>query len=190
MTSRRTKTEGWQLPDPMFARQRPPAIGAKRRTAYALALLGLEVVSRSTLRAMLPVGVERRRTVVRDARRDDWRGKNKVTEKFKEALQIFEVSGWIQRGEKYVLVRDRRALLEFALYELDEQQLPKALLDIESAVTAVQASLTDQTLTPKAIEQARAELAALRRLMVAPVLGRNRSGRGSVRRVGPAGSGE
>lgn len=165
-----------------------------RLTAYALCLLDLDVVARSTIRALLGTGRVRRKHDVayaRDAARGQGAGhsgKNVNSQRFQDALRQFERSGWIRRGQEYLLIIDRTALFEFAVHELT--LMPSKLLDLEGAVQAAQADLTRPQITPSAIEQAHRELAALRRLMRAPVSGANHTGQHSVRRVGPAGSGE
>lgn len=176
----------WTASEDWGARVEGPAIGPRRLTAYALALLGLDVVNRHTVRAMLPKGVVIPSTPAR--RRAGGGSKNRTSIEFGNGLRLFEDSGWIQRGETYVLILNRRALLDYALDRFEG--VPGRLLEIEGAVDVVLRRLTEDRLTPKAVEQANRELAALRRLMAPTVRGASYSGRGSVRRVGPAGSGE
>lgn len=180
--------------EPISVRQFGPA----RRTAYALAALGLDVVNRATVRALLPPGrirppsdAARRRNSVK--RKEGHTGSpkrhNVVSTRFYDALKFFERQGWVQRGAQYVLVKDRAMLLDYALDGVRE--VPKALLRLDAAIEKITADLaSSQDIPPAAIEQAHREIAAIRALMRSPVTGVNRSGRGAVRRVGPAGSGE
>lgn len=180
----------WQpSPDPVD----PNHIGPARRTAYALALLDLEVVSRGTLRSLLPDGVRRRlpeQTIRqhRERRVDPSRSVNRVTVKFQDALRDFDQQGWIRRGQKYVLVVERQALLDYALDGL--RFMPKQLLRVEVAIDRINEELQTAQLTAAAVEQAERERHALMALMRNGTPGAKWSGRGSVRRVGPAGSGE
>jgi hypothetical protein len=171
----------------------PNQVGPARRTAYALACLGLDVVSRSTLRSLLPDGSRRRlpeQTIRqhRERRVDPTRGVNRVTVKFQDALRAFDQQGWIRRGQKYVLVVERQALLDYALDGL--RFMPKQLLQIETTIDQLNEELRTAQMTVAAIEQAERERHALMALMRNGTPGAKWSGRGSVRRVGPAGSGE
>lgn len=190
-----THPDGWKPTQRPAEGGRPNVTaGVPRLTAYAISLMDLEVVGRATVRAMLGPGRVRRKSDVaywRDVGRgaaSGRSGKNHTSVQFQGALKVFEDSGWIRRGERYVLVLDHRALLDYAVHELD--CMPSKLLDLEAAVEAVHAVLEQPQMTDEAIEQAHREIAALRRLMRAPFGGAGRSGRGSVRRVGPGGSGK
>lgn len=160
-------------------------VSTARRTAYALAVLGLPVVYRGTLRSLLPTGRARNIGVtghLNSVRNDNGTGRvNVVSRKFQTALHDFEREGWITRGTEFVAVRDARALLDFALADLGDK--PSILLAIELAAEAVRRDLNEATDRSAAyVEQRRRELIALKRLMEQG-FGENWSGRGAVRYV-------
>ncbi|MGW1399278.1 hypothetical protein ACWCRF_11520 [Streptomyces sp. NPDC002405] len=146
--------------------------GPKRLAAFALASLGLVVVQRGTLRALLPKGETKLRG---DVARERWHlgdktrsGKNKTSMAFGRALQEFEDHGWLQRTPDVVIVRDRQALLDYAM------ALPLAVtpghLNVKGALRAVRDDLrrTRDTATWEQIEQRHDEIKALLYLLHAP----------------------
>ncbi|MFE7648682.1 hypothetical protein [Streptomyces phaeoluteigriseus] len=93
--------------------------GVRRTIAFALGVLGMDAVQRSTLRALLPKGETKLRGPVT---RERWHlgakvsiGKNKTSVKFGQTLQDFEARGWVERTPDLVVVYDRRALFACAL---------------------------------------------------------------------------
>jgi hypothetical protein len=167
----------------------PPKWGVSQTIALALAALDLDVVHRSTLRAMLPTGATPLRKVrlgrVRGASTGRTPGllgpkrKNNMSDKFQRALSLFEGSGWVVRGEQYVLIRNRRALLNWAAASDPPDWL---VLPLSSAIEAINRELTeDPEMNAKAVEQRRRELLALQRLMEEGFGSANWSGRSSVR---------
>lgn len=164
------------------------------RAAYAIAILGLDIVARSTIRSMLPTGVVvsygLSKRLSRSLRKGDRStgGRNKTSEAFGRALRKFEQNGWIQRGRVFILVKDRAALLDYAVGWL--LTLPKELanvdsqlVDVESGIQCIKSEIEDATLTEKAIMQRRQELEALMLLMKNGIGGSRWSGRGSVRAI-------
>lgn len=171
----------------------PDRVGPARRTAYALVALNLDVVSRATVRELLPSGTRRRFNEghvrrQRMNRTDPGKGANRVSEAFLKALRRFEEQGWLQRGQRYLLIRDKQALLDYALDGL--RSMPRQLLRLDAAIARINDELKQAELTPAAVEQAQRERHAIMALMRSEIRGASWSGRGSVRRVGPAGSGE
>ncbi|NMI57095.1 MULTISPECIES: hypothetical protein [unclassified Streptomyces] len=154
----------------------PGQAPALRRTvAFALGALGTEAVRRSTLRALLPKGETKLRGPVA---RERWHlgdrnglGKNKTSVRFGQALQEFETQGWVERTPEVVIVRDRRALLSFAL----EQQpaVTADLLDIKGAIMAARTDLrrARDTAGREQLEQRHDEIRALLYLLHAPAAG-------------------
>lgn len=191
----------------------PPKWGVSHTLALAMTALDLDVVHRSTLRALLPKGRVRpghdrtgltgraagrnviRRTQGLDAAsrhlielglasdpttyttRTD--SSNTMSDAFQKALARFEREGWISRGTTFVLVRDRRALLDWATSSAPPEDF---VLDLAGAIQRINDDLAnDVSMTVKAQEQRRQELLAIKRLMEQHFGSRNWSGRGSVR---------
>lgn len=149
-----------------------PALGLRRAAALALGALGVEAVQRSTLRALLPKGETKRRGPVA---RERWHlgdkaglGKNKTSMAFGQALQEFERQGWVERTPESVIVRDRQALLGYALEH--QSAAPRDLLNIKGAITAIRADLRQarDTADQEQLEQRRDEIRALLYLLHAP----------------------
>ncbi|GLP64311.1 hypothetical protein TUSST3_09310 [Streptomyces sp. TUS-ST3] len=161
-------------------------VGVGRRVCYALAILGLDVVQRSTIRALLPPG-ERKMggSVAQQTQRR--KGKagfvktNRVSARFQERLNTFEDWGWISKGHILIAVHDRQALLDHALQ--GQGNLPQRLLDLDRAIAQIRQDQAAAEPDDRLIEQRHKELRALMRLMQAPVTGVNRSGTRSVRFV-------
>lgn len=160
-----TETQAAEVPTP----------GLRRTAAFALAALGTEAVRRSTLRALLPKGETKRRGPVA---RERWHlgdrnglAKNKTSVAFGHALQEFEERGWVERTPEFVIVRDRRALLGFAL----EQQpaVTRDLLNIKGAITAIRNDLRKARgiADREQVEQRHDEIRALLYLLHEPAVG-------------------
>lgn len=167
--------------------------GPAELLAYALTLIECDIVARATLRALLPGGPTRKPTqetlrlrYFEGNRKTS--GGNKISIKFRDALYLFHREGWVTRGERYVAIRDRAALLNYATRAVWVD--PVRLLRVDNAIAQVNWQIRSRELNPAALEQAHKEIAALRKLMKGGTLGASWSGRGSVRRVGPGGSGE
>jgi hypothetical protein len=193
----RLNAEIVEAAEPMSYRDEPPKWGVSHSIAYALAALNLDVVHRSTLRAMLPAGrirggvrdtapaVSRKVSTRRVNRMDSGSRRlidlgtatdfvptppkpkpkrtNVISEKFQDALLRFEREGWLSRGTEYVLVRDRRALFDWATSAVptDDIEIP-----LELAIAQIDLDLQDAArMTTAAVEQRRRELIALKRLM-------------------------
>lgn len=186
---------------------KPPSWGVTHTLSLALVALDLDVVSRATLRALLPTEPRRKRpnatrtgvqirgingmgqgarrvvelglaTDIVPERRLTRAPKNKFSVNFQIALGRLEASGWISRGEKFILVRDRRGLLDWAT----SAELPEVIeLSIQPAIDALLADEA-KAWTEKLLLQRDQELRALKRLMEGG-LGSHWSGRGSVRFV-------
>lgn len=150
-------------------------IGVGRTVAYALAVLGIEAVQRSTIRALLPQGEIKPRGLDRRQRLRQGetasRRKNKTSMRFGEVLLRLERLGWVRRSPDLVYVTDRAALLKYALQ--GHPTAPQGLLDIAAALSSVQAEqgTPHPALAGALIEQRRQELKALTRLMQAPASG-------------------
>ncbi|MFF2511669.1 hypothetical protein [Streptomyces sp. NPDC058086] len=151
------------------------AIGIRRTAAFALGALGLEAVRRSTLRALLPKGETKLRGPVA---RERWHlgdrnglGKNKTSVAFGQVLHQFETQGWVERTPEVVIVRDRQALLSFAM-EQQPAVTPDAL-NIKGAITAIRNDLrrARDTADPEQLEQRHDEIRALLYLLHAPAVG-------------------
>jgi hypothetical protein len=121
------------------------APGARQLAAYALAILGLDVVQRSTVRALLPTGTTKPRGVACLQR---WHlgersgtSKNRTSVTFGKALQEFETNGWIKRIPDAVEVCDRGALLDYALD--GQPAVHPDMLDARRALAAVRDDLRE-----------------------------------------------
>lgn len=163
----------------------PQRVGVPRRTAYALAVIGLDVVHRATIRAMLPKGVRAgvgNRGRLTASLKGEKRSRNKTSEQYQDALRTFEARGWITRGREFLQVLDRQALFDNAVHNLTH--VPQHFIDIENACRQVRGEIRAATeRSPQWLEQRRQELLRLQELMRAPIYGQNRSGRRSVRFV-------
>jgi hypothetical protein len=146
--------------------------GTKRLTAYALGVLGLVVVQRSTVRALLPKGETKLRGAVN---RERWHlgertsiGRNRTSHTFGRALQEFEGQDWVRRTEDIVIVRDRQALLGYA--RTQQPAVTPAHLNVKGALRAVRNDFQRirATATRDQIEQHHAEIRALLHLLHTP----------------------
>jgi hypothetical protein len=164
--------------DPSGCRFRPATHPGQSLTlTYALGVLGVPVVHRETIWALMPTLGERKTPANRKTRRN----------KLRDRLVYLENEGLIRRSSEWIQVLDPRALEALARRHFAGSFHP-GLLDIQAAANAVRGSLTRLTDVNRGRREA--ELRALERLMrQAPMGGVRRSGRGSVHRVGPTGSG-
>jgi hypothetical protein len=153
----------------------PEAPSTGRLTACALAILNLNVVQRSTLRAMLPRGETKRRGPVS---RERWHlgerkgaGKNKTSIAFGQALQEFERQGWVERTPEFVIVRDHQALLDYAFER--QPAAGRDSLNVKGAIAAARNDLRKvrDTADHDEIEQRHDEIRALLYLLHAPAAG-------------------
>ncbi|WP_282790913.1 hypothetical protein [Streptomyces sp. CC224B] len=161
-------------------------VGVGRKVAYALASLRLDVVQRSTIRSLLPVGTQqigasRAQQAQRLKGKSGLVKKNRTSKLFQQKLNQFEDWGWISKGHVLIAVHDRGALLDHALQ--GQRDLPTRLLDLERAVAKIREDQAAAEPDDRLIEQRYKELRELMRLMRAPVTGVNRSGTRSVRFV-------
>ncbi|WP_327222996.1 hypothetical protein OG229_02310 [Streptomyces platensis] len=161
-------------------------VGVGRKTAYALAVLGLDVVQRSTIRALLPVGTQqvgasRGQQAQRMKGKTGLVKKNRTSKLFQQKLNQFEDWGWISKGHILIALHDRGALLDHALQ--GQRRLPSRLLDLERAIAKIREDQATAEPDDRLIEQRHKELLALMSLMQVPVTGVNRSGTRSVRFV-------
>lgn len=136
---------------------------------FALCAWPEDVISRQTLRALMPVGTTSYGTVSRHlskVAKGSTGSKNVVTRALGKVLYALEQEGAIQRGEHFVLIRDRRILAEWAG---DAEQKPSfSMLRIRSAIDGIKAEQADRTASRIAELRSR-ELASLSRLMEAHV---------------------
>lgn len=164
-------------PEPCDMRQGFPI---KVATGYALAALGLPVVERRALRALLPRGVTKhfgeQQFRTKRAKGDGSSGKNQTTIKFQDALRAYEKAGWVQRGELFVRVSDARALLDFTAPRLPDP-IPPRFLDWGAAVAELREK--DARIS---VEVRRSQLMAFQRMMEEG-FGPRHSGRGAVQAV-------
>ena len=158
-------------------------IGVRTRTAYALSVIGLPVVHRSTIRALLPPGRVRDIGVTGHLRAKERGGtgrKNVVSGKFQDALAAFERDGWIIRGREFIAVKCPGDLLDYAMEGVGSGE--QILLSIDVALDRIKSDLVDEgQLARSYVDQRHRELLALKRLMEQGFGSANWSGRGSVR---------
>ena len=143
-----------------------------RAVAYALVALELDVIQRSTVRALLPAGTTRRngagKAATRRAKGMTGGSANTVSEAFSKRLRIFEGKGWIVREGPLLRVIDRAALLRYVQRGYAETPLP--LLAVAEAMREAQREEERQRRAAVAelVEQRRLELLRLARLMHGP----------------------
>lgn len=155
--------------------------GVERRTAYALAVFPLDIVHRRTIRAMLPVGQTGgvRSTNQRLRRsRGNSAGHNRTSVHYQDALRKFARQNWIDRGQEFIRIRERGALLDFALHDLTT--VPAHALHLHAAIEAVRAELAKEGQSAASVQQRRNELLAVQRLMNSAIQGKKWSGKHSV----------
>jgi hypothetical protein len=142
----------------------PPQRGVSDLVALALVVLGLDRVSRSTVRALVIAQTGRSTSHT-----------SGVASAFRRALRNFEQAGWVERDDHSIHVRDRDALCQWVEQGVDvDPEHARGLLQIAAAVRELKASC------PNAGR--RAELVALERLMQCPPSGQ--PGRRGVRVLG------
>lgn len=166
-------------------------IGTGRRTAYALAIFPLDIVHRSTIRALLPIGrmsegtQQSRNKMARTGK--SGRGRiNIESDKYRQTIRTLDRLGYIDRGREFLRIKDRGALLDHALMDLPRSTTRVEFVRIAEAVEIVKREVREAEqaeLLPGLIEQRRRELVALQGLMRATPGGDNWSGAGSVRFV-------
>lgn len=143
-------------------------------TAYAIAVFPMEIVRRSTIRALLPRG----KTVNHPTAEEKKAGKvsrNTTSAAFMDGLKNLERKGWIRRGPDYIIITARLPLLRYARSTL--RASPYLMAAVHKAAGVIAASLPPGV-TVAEQSQREAELRALQRLMeAAPATGPH-SGRG------------
>lgn len=124
-------------------------IGPIARTAYALAIWPTEVVSRATLRALLPPGTSRYYPLeTRRKRAANFSGpsRNRITGRLQDALRDFDHEGLISRGTEFVKIRDRDALMQIATKQTDGKVGNHwKFLGIERAAQSIRTDLEAET---------------------------------------------
>ena len=162
------------------------AIGDGRRTLYALGIWPTPVVSRATLRALLPPGQVRDVSVSRHlsrVRSGATGRKNRTTDAFQKVLVRLERWGLIERGTEFILIRDQRSILDLALDGIHNPSHEK-FLHIQRAAKIVAEEIAHEK-RPNVHTQRSRELAFIKSLMAGPASARGvmRSGTQSVRFV-------
>jgi len=162
------------------------AIGDARRTMYALGIWPTPIVSRSTLRALLPPGQVRDVSVSRHlsrVRSGATGRRNRTTDAFQKVLVRLERWGLIERGTEFVLIKDQRSILDLALDGIRNPSHEK-FLHIQRAARIVAEEIAQER-RPSAHAQRSRELAFIKSLMAGPASARGsmRSGTQSVRFV-------
>jgi hypothetical protein len=153
-------------------------VGVGRTLAYALFVMNMELVQRSTVRNLLPTGTTRPsgngRAHARKAKGTSKGSTNRTSERFLERLRTFERRGWISREGELIRILEPEALLSVAQGDVPGTPLP--LLAIREAIHEVRREqvLRDRAAAATLVEQRRLELLALARLMQAPGGGRRR----------------
>lgn len=167
--------------------------GIYAHTCYALAMLRLDAVRRSTVRALLPeFGISRYQTFSqaehRRSRGTSGSRYNITTDKFQKTLVGLERDGLIVRGEVFVKVLNPAALLDRAMRDIEEHNT-RLLLSVEKAIVQINREIRDAERdqeAPVIVERRRLELKRLQALMTQNVVGGiKRSGTGSVNRIAP-----
>ena len=155
-------------------------IGPGRQTTYALAIWPADIVSRDTLRALLPTGYSKRQS---KEKRQEIRRRggipgtaNRVTETFARTLKKLEQDNLIKRGTEFVLIVDRRGLIDRAADGIPPNFLVhEKFLHIRKAAAIVEREILAET-RERVRQQRESELAAIRTMM------RNGENRDSRRR--------
>lgn len=165
------------------------SIGAPRSATYALAIWPTDVVSRATIRALLiEEGTKSRGAIAHNKLMNRYGsdgGINRTSQKFRKCLKSLEDAGMIQRGEEFILIKNRRALLDRALDGIHNPSHRK-FLRLNQAAEKVSDELRRER-RPKVHAQRSAELRFIRSLMSNPeAQGSMRSGTTAVRFVPPS----
>lgn len=153
-------------------------IGTGRIMAYALGIWPDKVMSRKTLRALLPrgrfksVGAVQRWSSIQ-AGHSSGRAlyKNNVTAEMQKRLKLYEEKGSIRRGEHFILILDQRTLLDNALNGIENPRHSK-FLALEDAAEIVRQEIEAEQL-PALIKLRQRELTIIRQLMKPPIGGRD-----------------
>jgi hypothetical protein len=153
-------------------------IGIGRMVTYALGVWPTEIVSRKTLRALLPRGETKWIGAVghwNSLQKGTSGTQNRVSKKFQDQLYRLEHDGLIRRGQDFIQIVDGRALFDRALDGVHNPSHRK-FLDLDKAAAEVEAQLKAEAL-PEMVAIRRKELAAIRELM------KSTGGRDSRRRL-------
>ena len=154
-------------PSERTVKNEPETPRTRQLVALALATLGLDIVTRSTVRALLPAGTTKLRGPASQARvhlgERSGAGKNRTSIAFGQALHEFEANHWLRRAGDVVKVRDRGALLDYALDTSGAVAVDA--LDIRRALAAARSELrrvrTRRTADLSQLQQRHDEIAAL-----------------------------
>ena len=144
---------------------------------YAIAIFPLDVVRRSTLRAMLPRGHTKGHPTAQERKHSNKSSVNVISACFGEALRSLDRSGWIERREDCVITLQRDRMLQSATRQLADA--PELVTALRASLAGVAAGLPEE-LTPAGKAQREAELRALRQLMQETPASGPHSGRGYV----------
>ena len=147
-------------------------------TAYAIGVFPLDIVRRSTVRAMLPRGQTYGHRTSAQRRVSATTSVNAVTKAFQATLRQCGQRGWIDRRDDCVVILIRDRLLSYARGQL--RYSPGLIPALYESLSAVAAGLP-QELTAAGRAQRSAELRAIQRLMEQTPATGPHSGRGYVR---------
>lgn len=144
-------------------------IGIGRTLAYAMGIWPTDIVSRLTLRALLPPGKVKWKGALSHARwmageTNTSKTRNVTSERFKAQLEKYEREGLILRGTEFVRVLDHRELFDRALAGIDNPRHRK-FLAIDEAAEKIEAQIRDEDRS-KVADIRKAELAFVRSLMI------------------------
>jgi hypothetical protein len=146
--------------------------------SYAMGIWPDKVISRKTLRALLPrgtfkhVGAKQRWSSIQAGHASGKAlYKNNVTSEMQKKLKDYEEVGKIRRGEHFILILDQRALLDNALKGIENPRHHK-FLALEDAAEIVRQEIENERL-PELIRLRKRELAVIHELMKPPVGGRD-----------------
>ena len=146
----------------------PPRRGIGDLVAVALVVLNLDVIHRSTVRALCPDKMM--------PRADGSMPKSKVNTQVNRAYRRFEANGWARRDGAFVRVHDRAALRSWVEQGVDISDAHAAtMLSVEQAAKRINTDLEtgaavsgwDAATARRHAEVRRQELIALQRLMQA-----------------------
>lgn len=141
-------------------------------TMFAISIFPLDVMRRSTIRAMLPRGDDLPRKS----------GTNRMSVWFGGALSWAAEFGYISQDPSFITVLRRKPMVAFAGRRMDA--IPGLVEQVWLAIAAVAADLPEQHTTAGQAQRER-ELAALRKLMQSAPGGGHPGGRGAIRVVPP-----
>lgn len=167
-------------------------ISCGRMMAYAMGIWPAQVISRKTLRALLPAGSTRfagnpSRQARASLKGDRPRKTNDISRRFQAVLKSMEARGLIERGTDFIRILDSERLLRGALQGVDDPQHDK-FLQLEEAAGLVarqiaeeRARQTAEKHLPQLIRIREQELRFIRDLMRPDTLGNRDSRRRDVR---------